>query len=170
MKFVKEPDKSGIVIPAPAIKLSELDGLPLEIHTLPGAVVVISAEMEAMELIRTAESLKELFAELLTHLAKVCGPCNHCDGTKAECPLINSFGTPDVLVPGWALDEAGIPRDAKLTCDADEESGEIRVCAADYEHDLTDVPRHLVESFRSFGFCLGELEEHLMVEDIVYGG
>lgn len=169
MKFVKEPNKSGITIPAPAIKLSGLDGLPLELHTLPGAAVVISGEMEAMELIRTVESLEALAVSLLLHLGRSCGKCDHCGEQNKECPVVNSFGTPDVLVPAWALDEAGIPRDAKLTCGPDEKSGEIRISAAEYEHDLTDVPPFVIAAFRTAGRCLGALEEHLMMEDIVYG-
>jgi hypothetical protein len=165
-----EPNKKGVAVPATAIKLSELDGLPLEMHALPRATVIISGEMEAMELLKTAETLSRFSGELLMHLAKVCGAYDHCgESDGLECPMVDCSGTPAILVPAWALDEADIPRDAKLTCDANEETGEIRVMQADYEYDITDVSLPFLEVFRRTGVCLGELEEHLMVEDIVYG-
>lgn len=168
MKFVKEPSQKGATIPNAALKLCELDELPLELHTLPNAAVLISGEMEAMDLIRAAESLNALASELLLQLARECGPCNHM-GDDVSCPALCSADTPDILVPAWALDEADIPRDAKLTCEADEESGEIRVTEADYEYDLTDVPLHILEFLGNNGVCLGALEECLMDERIVYG-
>lgn len=65
MKFVKEPSRNGVVIPNAALRLSELDGVPLELHTLTNAAVVISGEMDAMELIRTADSLNDVASKLL---------------------------------------------------------------------------------------------------------
>lgn len=168
MKFVKEPSQNGATIPNAALKLSELDGLPLELHTLPNAAVLISGEMEAMELIRTAESLNELASKLLLQLARACGPCNHLDD-DAPCPALCGAEAPDILVPAWARDEADIPRDAKLTCEVDEDSGEIRVTEADYEYDLTDVPLRILEFLGDNGVCLAALEECLMDERIVYG-
>ena len=51
---------------------------------------------------------------------------------------------PAVVVPAWARQDAGLAGDAKLDCYVDEDSGEIRVCEADYEHDLSDVPPELL--------------------------
>jgi len=49
MKFIKEPGRNGVVIPNAALRLSELDGVPLELHTLTNSAVVISGEMDCHE-------------------------------------------------------------------------------------------------------------------------
>ena len=36
-------------------------------------------------------------------------------------------------------------------------------------YDLRDVPLELLDIFGDAGSCLGELEEHMILEDIVYG-
>ena len=66
--FKTEPSEKGVHIPNSMLKLSGLDGLPLEAHTLKGATVIISGEMEAMELIQTVDSLQKLYRKLLDHL------------------------------------------------------------------------------------------------------
>ena len=46
--FKTEPSEKGVHIPNSMLKLSGLDGLPLEAHTLKGATVIISGEMEKL--------------------------------------------------------------------------------------------------------------------------
>ena len=169
MKFIKEPVRNGVVIPNAALRLSELDGVPLELHTLTNAAVVISGEMDAMELIRTADSLNDVASKLLLQLARDCGHCDCCGDPGEACELLRDPETPDILVPAWALEEADIPRDAKLTCEVNEDSGEIYVRQADYDFDLTDVPLPILDFLRSCGVCLEALEDRLMDERIVYG-
>ena len=43
------------------------------------------------------------------------------------------------------------------------------VSGADYRYDLTDVPEWELSILRAMGVCLGELEERLMSEAVVYG-
>ena len=50
----------------------------------------------------------------------------------------------------------------------DEDSGEISVCEADYEHDLSDVPPELLFALHQSGCCLSALEDALMEDDIIY--
>ena len=75
----------------------------------------------------------------------------------------------EVQIPQWAREESGIPADAKLTCYAVEDTGEVRVCPAQFKHDLADLHPDLIQSLKGVGICLGELDEHLKKEDTVYG-
>ena len=75
---------------------------------------------------------------------------------------------PAVVVPDWARQDAGLAGDAKLDCYVDEDSGEISVCEADYEHDLSDVPPELLFALHQSGCCLSALEDALMEDDIIY--
>lgn len=40
---------------------------------------------------------------------------------------------------------------------------------ADYHYDLTDVPEWELSVLAMMGVCLGNLEELLIAEDVVYG-
>ena len=159
----------NLSVPFPALELSRLvDETLLEYHPLQGAVVVLSANMTALELLRASEALNELASSLLTELAEACGPCEDC-GQDGECDAMRADGAPRIRVPAWALHGAGIPEDAKLACDTEEGSGAIHVFRADYEHDLSDVPPLILDAFRDAGVCMAELEEMLMEGDVVHG-
>ena len=53
--------------------------------------------------------------------------------------------------------------------DTEEDSGEIIVMQADYDYDIADVPKFVIDIFEMSGICIRELEERIMTEDIVYG-
>lgn len=170
--FKKSPGEKGVQIPNAMLKISELDGIPLEVHTLKGATIIIPDEMDAMELIETADSLYRLHVMLLEHLMVVCGKCKSCgeEGVPVNmCPNLYNLGTPDLQVPDWALDAAGIPRDAKLSCNVDEESGEIHITLADYDFDINDIPPYLLKLLCTTGTCLGALEDMLIDGNVIYG-
>ena len=54
------PAENGLLITPQMIEESNLDGLGHEVHTMEGAIAIISDEMEALELIHTANMLKAL--------------------------------------------------------------------------------------------------------------
>lgn len=135
----------------------------VELHVSKDALVVLKQRMTAVELLRAAKSLQKLATDLHVHLARVCGPCNGCDG---ECPF---EGGDEVGLPDYLREEAGIPKNAKLWASADEETHTVTICEADYDHDLRDVPAEVLEMFRESGICVGELEERLILGDTVYG-
>lgn len=164
MKFLKETTSKGIQIPAAAMKLSGFEPeCKVELHVSKDALVVLKQRMTAVELLRAAKSLQKLATDLHVHLARVCGPCNGCDG---ECPF---EGGDEVDLPDYLREEAGIPKNAKLWASADEETHTVTICEADYDHDLRDVPAEVLEMFRESGICVGELEERLILGDTVYG-
>lgn len=166
MKFVKEYAGTNLSIPAAALKVSHFEQEKVELHALEDVVVVTKGRMTAMELIHVMESLNQLSSELAVQLARVCGRCDGCGGDG--CPYEDGEGY-DVTLPDYLKEEAGIPKDAKLCATVDEEDGTVTIMEAEYDHDLRDVPPHLLAVFQASGVCLGELEERLITEDIVYG-
>lgn len=166
-KFIKSTTKKKLVIPNVVLELSEFErGGMVEICALPDAVVVLKREMTAMELIRAVDSLQRLAVELNRHLAEVCGPCEDC-GEDGECPADPSRTV--TIIPDEVRKDVRIPDGAKLCAWPGEQEGTVTVGQADYRYDLTDVPEWELSTLAMMGVCLGELEEKLMSEDIVYG-
>ena len=103
MKFLKVTTSKGLQIPAVAMKLSGFEPeCNVEFHASEDMLVVLRHRMTAMELLRAAKSLQKLAADLHVHLARVCGPCDGCDG---ECPF---EGGDEVDLPDHLREEAGI--------------------------------------------------------------
>lgn len=71
-----------------------------------------------------------------------------------------------VTVDDAAREEAGIPLDAKLAVFVDE--GEMLVTAADYEHDITDVPAIVRKALALAGVCPGHLDDLITSEEIIH--
>lgn len=165
MKFVKEYTGANLTIPSAALKVSHFEKEKVELHALEDAVVILKGRMTAMELVHVMESLNQLSTDLAVELARACGPCGGCgDG----CPFEDGGGY-DVTLPDYLKEEAGIPRDAKLCAVVDDEERSVTIMEAGYDHDLRDVPPRLLTVFQTSGVCLGELEERLITEEIVYG-
>lgn len=165
-KFIKNTTKKKLVIPNVVMELSEFErGGMVEICALPDAVVVLKREMTAMELIRAVDSLQRLAMELNRHLAGVCGPCEDCRG-DGDCPAEPAHTR--TAIPDEVRKDVRIPANAKLCAWPGEQEGTVTVAQADYRYDLTDVPEWELSTLAMMGVCLGELEERLMAEDIVY--
>ncbi|MFR7742580.1 MAG: hypothetical protein ACLU3I_04225 [Acutalibacteraceae bacterium] len=69
-----------------------------------------------------------------------------------------------VAVPDWAREKAGITADTKLDCEASEDAGVIAVYPASYRHDLTDVPRSILQCLLASGHSLYALNDILTAE------
>ena len=164
MKMIKESLDNNISLPNEILNAADLTGCEeIEFNTLENAVVAMKTTMNAMELIKVAEGLKNLSEELIVHLAGICGRCHDC----SYCERFEKFD--EIIVPDYLLEEAGIPKDAKLCACTEEDSGEIIVMQADYDYDIADVPKFVIDIFEMSGICIRELEEKIMMEDIVYG-
>lgn len=166
MKFVKEYAGANLTIPSATLKVSHFEKEAVELHALEDAVVILKGRMTAIELVHVMESLNQLSSDLAVELARVCGRCDGCGGDG--CPFEDD-GEAEITLPDYLKDEAGIPRDAKLCASVDEEDGSVTIMEAGYDHDLRDVPPRLLAVFQASGVCLGELEERLITEEIVYG-
>jgi len=164
MKMIKECLDNNISLPDEILNEANLTGCEeIKFNTLENAVVAMKTTMNAMELIKVAEGLKNLSEELIVHLAGICGRCHDC----SYCERFEEFD--EIIVPDYLLEEAGIPKDAKLCACTEEDSGEIIVMQADYDYDIADVPKFVIDIFEMSGICIRELEERIMMEDIVYG-
>jgi hypothetical protein len=164
MKMIKECLDNNVSLPTEILNEANLTGCEeIEFNTLENAVVAMKTTMNAMELIKVAEGLKNLSEELIVHLAGICGRCHDC----SYCERFEEYD--EIIVPDYLLEEAGIPKDAKLCACTEEDSGEIIVMKADYDYDIADVPKFVIDIFEMSGICIRELEERIMTEDIVYG-
>ena len=164
MKMIKEYLDNNISLPNEILNAADLTGCDeIEFNTLENAVVAKKTTMNAMELIKVAEGLKNLSEELIVHLAGICGRCHDC----SYCERFEEFD--EIIVPDYLLEEAGIPKDAKLCACTEEDSGEIIVMKADYDYDIADVPKFVIDIFEMSGICIRELEERILMDDIVYG-
>ena len=171
MTFVKHNEKNGVNIPPAVLKLAKLpEAGKMELTVGNGAVILTSGSMTAKELIDTVHSLRTFAANLTDVLMDDCGGCEDCD--EGACVFrdmsMEALTRPAVTVPDWAREEADIPKDTKLDCHVEEDSGEIIVSEALYDYDLSDVPPKLLQSLRESGCCMADLEDALMENDVIY--
>lgn len=166
MKFIMQLPNGAFHVPSPALKISGLEGGDrIEIHTLEHAAVIMKQQMNAMELLTTAEALNKLAAELIIHLAKVCG---FCEGCETACPYDDLDGGM-LELPDYIREEAGIRADAKLCAVVNEDNHTVTLAMAGYSYDLRDVPENILELLSRLDVCMGALENHLIAEDVIYG-
>ncbi|MCI9402498.1 MAG: hypothetical protein HFF04_02345 [Oscillospiraceae bacterium] len=164
MKFEKKANVNGIFIPRFTLDLCKFKGNEdLELHTLPGAMVVTRDRMTAGEIVETVEALTSISTYLIKYLIRSCGPCEEC--CEDGCPCEEGY----IKAPDSILEESGLAPGAKLCAEVNPEDNSFTVRKADYRYDLRDVPEGLLTLLRKNGICLGELEEKLMTEDIIYG-
>ena len=178
---MKKNQMPQIGLPADACERSGFtDKDTLELHAGQNALVFMKDKMTALEVANAIQSLSALAADLTVVLASACGLCDNCgEGCADDCPagcvsacslchdLLDESQT--VRIPGYLLEEAGIPADAKLDAYSDEDSGEITVTEADIQQDITDVPPGILAVLAQSGVCLAELDELIMLDSIIYG-
>ena len=178
---MKKNQMPQIGLPADACERSGFtDKDTLELHAGQNALVFMKDKMTALEVANAIQSLSALAADLTVVLASACGLCDNCgEGCADDCPagcvsacslchdLLDESQT--VRIPGYLLEEAGIPADAKLEAYTDEDSGEITVVEADIQQDITDVPPGILAVLAQSGVCLAELDELIMQDSVIYG-
>jgi len=178
---MKKNQMPQIGLPADACERSGFtDKDTLELHAGQNALVFMKDKMTALEVANAIQSLSALAADLTVVLASACGLCDNCgEGCADDCPagcvsacslchdLLDESQT--VRIPGYLLEEAGIPADAKLEAYTDEDSGEITVVEDDIQQDITDVPPGILAVLAQSGVCLAELDELIMLDSIIYG-
>ena len=159
----------------------------LGVTAAEGVCIIHKGELTALELANIITVLSELASDMTVHLAGACGRCNNCDEkpeTGTECGCGNSPAewvkgcslchdlldeSQNIRVPGYLLEEAGIPKNAKLEAYTDEDSEKITVMEADIQQDISDVPPGILSVLAQSGVCLAALDELIMREEIVYG-
>lgn len=178
---MKKNQMPQIGLPADACERSGFtDKDTLELHAGQNTLVFMKDKMTALEVANAIQSLSALAADLTVLLASACGLCDNCGdscedgcpaGWVAGCSLCHDLmdDSQNVSIPGYLLEEAGIPADAKLEAYTDEDSGKITVAEADIQQDITDVPPGILAVLAQSGVCLAELDELIMLDSIIYG-
>lgn len=165
MKFEKRSNAKGAFIPRSALELCAFkENEELELHTQSGAAVLTRGRMTAMEMVETIDALTNLTTYFINRLSGICGPCEACDEEGCPCDENDYIDLPDYLRA-----EACIPPSAKLCADVDASTHSVIIHTAGFEHDLSDVPKGLLAILRENGVCVGELEDRLMSDAIIYG-
>ena len=168
--------QNNIIIPADAVELSHIQpGADIAIHIGENTLVVLPEKLTALQAANAIALLADVGSDLVAIVKDACGSCEDQmkqDGCPAggfddpdNCPLKGMSG-PEVTLSDALRKEADIPRDAKLEFFVDE--GEVLVAAADYEHDITDVPPAAREVLALAGVCPGSLDQLIMSEAIIH--
>lgn len=159
----------GLTIPTEVIKATGL-GEMITLTAAEGIILLKSTEMTALQLIQTVTALDEmavsLYNVLLSNFSKVEDDedCAHCDG----CSFCEEFMEDSVDVPAWAKEAAGICPDTKLCICVEENSERIILEPVEYENDITDIDEDTLIHLSDMGICLGELNESIMSDEVIY--
>ena len=168
-------NQKELIIAAEAMELSHLQAdSPITVSIGENTLVVTPQRMTAIQAVNTIGMLTSFTSDLIAALKSACGACEDLmaaegcpyeDGCPDKCPFETVTG-PGVTLTDEARRTMGIPLDAKLELFPDD--GEGLVCAAEYKHDITDVPVGIRTMLAGSGVCLGRLDEVIMAEKEVW--
>jgi len=162
MEKTKQKVKGFLCLPITELVEKKIGDVgKLEATTIKNGLVLLKSEMTAMEVVETLQGLKEVVEELYITLAGTPGTFQCCDCQTEDAVSIK--------LPEFILEDAGIPKDAKLCTYTSEDSGEVTVVKAEYKHDLSDVPKDILQILKEMGVCMAGLNSRLMSEEIIYG-
>lgn len=167
---------TAILIPAEAVEHSHIQpDEHIAIHVGENTLVVVPEKLTALQAANAIAYLTSVGSDLVSIVKDACGTCadqmqeDGCpiEGADAldQCPL-RSMDGPGVALTDGVRNAAGIPLDAKLEVFVDE--GEVMIAAADYEHDLTDVPPAAREVLSLAGVCPARLDYLLSTGEIIH--
>ena len=162
MEFRVIKRNGNAVVPDGMFKLCGMEDAKLiSMVQLNGGILLMPESVSTYQLLMLIDALNEQACEFLEAVAAECGPAEaeHRDMTLDE--VLREF---TVAVPDWAREKAGITVDTKLDCEASEDAGVIAVYPASYRHDLTDVPRSILQCLLASGHSLYALNDILTAE------
>ena len=162
MEFQVINRSRNAVIPEGMFKLCGMEDAKLiSMVQLNGGILLMPESVSAYQLLMLVDALNKLACDFLEAVAIECGPAEeeHRDMTLDE--VLSEFA---VAVPDWARESAGIAKNAKLECYTDDGSGAVLVQKASHRHDLTDIPRSILQCFLASGRSLHALNEILTAE------
>ena len=146
MEFQVINRNRNAVIPEGMFKLCGMEDAKLiSMVQLNGGILLMPESVSTYQLLMLIDALNEQACEFLEAVAAECGPAEteHRDMTR---------------------EKAGITADTKLDCEASEDAGVIAVYPASYRHDLTDVPRSILQCLLASGHSLYALNNILTAE------
>lgn len=168
--------QNNIIIPAVAVEQGRFQpGEDIAVHIGENTLVVLPEKLTALQAANAIALLADVGSELVAIVKDACGSCEDqikeggCPAGGFDdpdnCPLKDVTG-PEVILSDALRKDAGIPQNVKLEFFVDE--GEVLVAAADYEHDITDVPPVAREVLALAGVCPGSLDQLIMSEEIIH--
>lgn len=172
--------QNTIIIPADVVEQSRIQpGENIAVHIGENTLVVLPEKLTALQAVNAIALLADVGSGLVSIVKDACGTCD-CRRQEGkcfieelddpgQCPLRSMTG-PGVTITDDIREEAGIPLDAKLEVFVDNngEEGVVMIAAADYKHDITDVPPAAREVLALAGVCPGQLDQLLMSEEIIH--
>ena len=158
-------NQNNFIIPPEALELAHLPmDSPLSLSIGENTLVARPERMTALQALNTINVLTEITVDLINAIQSACADREEgcpfgdvCDPDK--CPY-EDMVEPEVELSASARRKLGIAPDAKLELLPDE--GEGLVVAADYDHDITDVPENILPLLAMAGVCPGKLDELIM--------
>lgn len=173
MKKILE-DK-GIVVTNDIIEKAKL-GNKVSLFSIDNIVMLTKTEMTAMEVVKLIDSLTQILQNYVEALAESCGkPDIRNENLKENeayydcenCSYCNAITAEVIHLPDELLKIAGIPKGTKLSAFIEENAEIIHIEPAEYEYDISDVPKHLITLFANYGICLGELDALLISGEVI---
>ena len=172
-------NQKELIISADAVELSHLPSdSPLTVSVGENTLVVVPERMTALQAANAINALTDIASELVRAIHDACGTCQEQTEQEGDCPFGDvcdpdrcpyaDMDGPEVELSDAARRTLGIPLAAKLELLPD--LGEGLVCAADYKHDITDVPESVQNLLAICGVCPGKLDEVIMNEVEVWHG
>ena len=162
MEFKVIKRNGNAVVPDGMFKLCGMENVKLiSIVQLNGGILLMPESVSTYQLFMLVDALNELACDFLEAVAIECGPAEEEHRGQTLDEVLSEFA---VAVPDWAREKAGITADTKLDCEASEDAGVIAVYPASYRHDLTDVPRSILQCLLTSGHSLYALNDILTAE------
>ncbi|WP_317854623.1 hypothetical protein [Chakrabartyella piscis] len=118
----------------------------------------------ALDLITFIEEMEESIGKAYEVLEEKFSCTTDCTG----CHFCKTFADDTVHVPDWAKLEAGYSADAKFFFAVMSDTKQIVLEPAEHTHDLGDISENMQQRLADFGICLGELNESLMKDEVIY--
>lgn len=168
--------KKSINIPDEILADCQLDTEDaLTVCTGANALVILPERMNALETANAIAVLNEITVELICALEKACSPCltrideEECPYREPDSPGRCPFAEAAPVAVSDSVREAmGVSPDTKLCHFVDD--GELVVTAAEYDHDITDVPEDILDVLSMAGICRGALNELIIEGTEVWHG
>ena len=162
MEFKVIKRNGNAVVPDGMFKLCGMENVKLiSMVQLNGGILLMPESVSTYQLLMLVDALNELACDFLEAVAIECGPAEEEHRGMTLDEVLSEF---DVVVPSWARESAGIAKNAKLECYTEDGSGAVLVQKASHQHDLTDIPRSILQCFLASGRSLYALNDILTAE------
>ena len=162
MEFKVIKRNGNAIVPDGMFKLCGMENAKLiSMVQLNGGILLMPESVSTYQLLMLVDALNELACDFLEAVAIECGPAEEEHRGMTLDEVLSELA---VAVPDLAREKAGITADTKLDCEASEDAGVIAVYPASYRHDLTDVPRSILQCLLASGRSLYALNEILTAE------